>query len=88
MIGAESVLNDRLDLPFEIDLQERAVQHEEEREAHGDDQPERRPDERIDAEGTDGHPYPPRASLRGGRNDFRRGCPGKLSSRKMRRRSG
>src|SRR6266550_1327054 len=58
VIRPESVLNDRLDLPFEIDLQEGAVQHEEQREADGDDQPERRPDERIEAKGTDRHDYP------------------------------
>src|SRR2546425_7540360 len=73
VIRAETVLDDRLDLALEVDLQQRTVQNEEEREAHRDDQAQWRPNERIDPEGTNGHLYPPRASLRGGRNDLRSG---------------
>jgi hypothetical protein len=55
VVRAEAVLDDRLDLPLEVDLQKRAVQNEEEREPHGDNEAERRPDERIDAERTHCH---------------------------------
>src|SRR5205807_4918382 len=68
--------------------EQRAIEHEEQRERDRDDKAQRSPDERIETERPYGHRYPPRASLRGGRKDLRSGCPGKLSSRKMRRRSG
>src|SRR5207245_7759138 len=66
VVRAQAVLDDRLDLPLQVDLEQRAVQHQEERERDGDDKAQRPPDERIETERPYGHRYPPRASLRGG----------------------
>src|SRR5207249_10788211 len=76
-----------LDLPLEIDLRERTVEHEHGGESDRDDKPQHRAEDGIEAEWSGDH-QPPRASLRGGRNDLRSGWHGNDSSRKMRRRSG
>src|SRR5207244_5753476 len=52
-------------LSLQIDLQERPVQHEEERETNRYDEAQRRPDDRVDAERTDRHPLAaPRVATR------------------------
>src|SRR5712692_7421810 len=52
---ADAVLDDRLDLSLEVDLRERAVEHQSGRERDGDDQAQHRPDRGVESERADDH---------------------------------
>src|SRR6266850_2280573 len=63
---ADAVLDDRLDLSFEVDLRERAVEHQPGRERDGDDQAQHGPDRGVESERADDHgSAAPRVTARG-----------------------